>query len=135
MTIEGTDEVLRYAENVPVSPEEAVEPAIELAAAPHRRGAFRQLIRKPGPAIALAYIVLLALAAALRKQLPLQDPNEQDIANKFATPSWNHLVGTDDLGRDLFSRLIYGAWISMQVALIVVAIAMAVSLVIGLFSG
>jgi peptide/nickel transport system permease protein len=135
MTIEGTDEVLRYAANVPVSPEEAVEPAIELAAAPHRRGAFRRLVRRPGPAIALTYIVVLGLAAIFREWVAPYDPNEQDISNKFATPSWSHLAGTDNLGRDLFSRLIYGAWISLQVAIAVIAIAMVVSLVVGLFSG
>ena len=45
------------------------------------------------------------------------------------------LLGTDDLGRDLLSRLIYGARISLLVCVAVIAIAMAVSLVIGLFSG
>ena len=135
MTIEGTDEVLRYAENVPVSPAEAFEPSVELAAAPHRRGAFRQLIRKPGPAVALVYIVIVLLMAIFRDWVAPYDPNEQDIPNKYATPSWSHLFGTDYLGRDLFSRIIYGAWISMQVALAVVAIAMIASLVIGLFSG
>jgi peptide/nickel transport system permease protein len=135
MTIEGTDEVLRYADNVPISPDEAFAPAVELAAAPHRRGAFRRLIRRPGPAIAIVYIVLLGLAAIFRKWVAPYDPNEQDIPNKFATPSWEHWLGTDNLGRDLLSRLIYGAWISLQVALAVVAIAMVVSLVVGLFSG
>ena len=135
MTIEGTDEVLRYADNVPVSPNEAFAPAVELAAVPHRRGAFRRLIRRPGPAIALVYIVVLGLAAIFRGWVAPYDPNEQDIPNKFATPSWEHWVGTDNLGRDLLSRLIYGAWISLQVALFVVAIAMVVSLVVGLFSG
>ena len=135
MTIDGTDEVLRYAENIPVSPDESVEPAVALAAAPHRRGAFKALIRKPGPAISLVYIVVLAFCAVFRSWVAPYDPNEQDIPNKFATPSWSHLAGTDNLGRDIFSRLIYGAWISLQVAICVIVIAMVVSLLIGLFSG
>jgi peptide/nickel transport system permease protein len=135
VTIDGTDEVLRYAENIPVSPEESVEPAIELAAAPHRRGAFKALIKKPGPAISLVYIIVLAFCAINRSWVAPYDPNEQDIPNKLATPSWSHLAGTDNLGRDILSRLIYGAWISLQVAIAVIAISMFVSLVIGLFSG
>jgi len=135
MTIDGTDEVLRYAENIPVSPDESVEPAIELAAAPHRRGAFKALIRKPGPAISLGYIVVLAFCAINRGWVAPYDPNEQDIPNKFATPSWSHLAGTDNLGRDIFSRLIYGAWTSLQVAFWVILISMLVSLAVGMFSG
>jgi len=135
MTIDGTDEVLRYAENIPVSPDEAVEPAISLAAAPHRRNVFRRLIRMPGPAISMVYIVVVAFCAINRSWVAPYDPNEQDIPNKFATPSWQHWAGTDNLGRDILSRLIYGAWISLQVAICVIVIAMAVSLVIGMFSG
>src|SRR5262245_1221933 len=129
MTIDGTDEVLRYAENVPITPDEAVEPAIFLAAAPHRRNAFRRLIRKPGPAIALGYIVVLTFVAINRSWIAPYDPNEQDIPNKLATPSWQHWAGTDHLGRDMLSRLIYGAWVSLEVAISVIVIAMAVSLV------
>src|SRR4030095_9199496 len=88
-----------------------------------------------GPAPPIVYIVGLALAAIFRTWVAPYDPNEQDIPNKFATPSWEHWVGTDNLGRDLLSRLIYGAWLSLQVSLFVVAIAMVVSLVVGLFSG
>jgi peptide/nickel transport system permease protein len=135
MTIDGTDEVLRYAENIPVSPEEAVEPAIALAAAPHRRNAFRRLVKKPGPAIALVYIIVVAFCAVFRSWVAPYNPDEQDIPNKFATPSWQHWAGTDNLGRDILSRLIYGAWTSLQVAIAVIVIAMAVSLVIGLFAG
>jgi peptide/nickel transport system permease protein len=133
--IDGTDEVLRYAENVPLSPEEAVEPSIELAGAPRRRGAFKRLIRKPGPVVAMVYIGILAFVAIFRGWVAPYDPNEQDIPNKFATPSWEHWVGTDNLGRDLLSRLIYGAWTSLLVAVSVIVIAMVVSLVIGMFSG
>ena len=48
MTIEGTDEVLRYAENIPITPDEAVEAAVEFAALPKRKGAFKRLLRRPG---------------------------------------------------------------------------------------
>jgi peptide/nickel transport system permease protein len=135
MTIDGTDEVLRYADNIAVSPDEAVEAAIEFVALPKRKGAFKRLISRPGPAIALGYLILLALAAALAPWIAPYDPNKLDIPNRLATPSWSHPLGTDDLGRDLLSRLLYGARISLSVSLIVVAIAMAVSLLFGMISG
>jgi ABC-type dipeptide/oligopeptide/nickel transport system permease subunit len=77
----------------------------------------------------------VAFCAVFRSWVAPYNPDEQDIPNKYATPSWSHLAGTDNLGRDIFSRLIYGAWTSLQVAIAVIVIAMAVSLVIGLFSG
>jgi len=133
--IDGTDDLLRYAENVPVTPDEAVEAAIEFVALPKRKGAFRRLLRRPGPTIALVYLVVLGLSAVFAKWVAPYDPNEQDIPNRLATPSWSHWLGTDDLGRDFLSRIIYGARVSLVVSLSVIAIAMAIALLVGLFSG
>jgi len=135
MTIEGTDEVLRYAENIPITPDEAVEAAVEFTALPRRRGVVRRLLRRPGPTIALAYLVVLGLAAVFAPLVAPYDPNELDIPNRFATPSWSHPFGTDDLGRDLLSRIIFGARVSLVVSLSVIAIAMSIALAVGLFSG
>jgi peptide/nickel transport system permease protein len=137
MTIDGTDEVVRqpHAENIPITPDEAVEAAVAFAGLPRPRRAFRRLLHRPGPAIALAYLVVLGLAAIAAPLVAPYDPNELDIPNRFASPSWDHLLGTDDLGRDLLSRIIYGARVSMVVSLSVIAIAMAVALVFGLISG
>src|SRR5262249_55505842 len=63
------------------------------------------------------------------------DPNEQDLNNTFASPSWSHWLGTDPLGRDLLSRVIAGGRVSLGVALSVVAIALAVAIPLGLVSG
>jgi len=135
MTIEGTDEVLHYAENIPITPDEAVEAAVEFAALPKRKGAFRRLLRRPGPTIALVYLVVLGFCAVFAKWVAPYDPNQQDIPNRLATPSWSHWLGTDDLGRDFLSRIIYGARVSLVVSLSVIAIAMAIALLVGLFSG
>ena len=99
MTIDGTDEVLRYAENIPITPDEAVEPAIAFAAVPRRKGAFRRLLRRPGPAIALG----LPRRPRARRDLRAAGsrrttPNEQDIPNQFATPSWSHCSGPTTSG-------------------------------------
>src|SRR4051794_32991288 len=120
MTIEGTDEVLRYAENVAITPDEAVGAAVEFAGLPKRKGAFRRLLRRPGPTIALVYLVVLALAAVFAKWVAPYPPNQQDIPNRLATPSWSHWLGTDDLGRDFLSRIIYGARVSLLVGVSVI---------------
>ena len=100
MTIEGTNEVQLIA---------GIESAFELANAPHRRHAFRRLMSRPGPLLAQVYLTLLALAAIFAPLVVPYDPIEQDIPNRLAGPSLSHLLGTDDLGRDFLSRLIYGA--------------------------
>ena len=135
MTIEGTDEVLRYAENVAITPDEAVEAAVAFAGLPKRKGAFRRLLRRPGPTVSLVYLVVLSFSAIFAKWVAPYPPNQQDIPNRLATPSWSHWLGTDDLGRDFLSRIIYGARVSLLVGVSVIAIAMAIALVVGLFSG
>ncbi|ATF11061.1 ABC transporter permease [Brevibacillus sp. HB1.2] len=63
------------------------------------------------------------------------DPNAQDYNKILIAPDGEHLFGTDDLGRDIFSRVVYGARISIQAALISVGIAMLIGVPIGLLSG
>ncbi|MDC0761283.1 MULTISPECIES: ABC transporter permease [Brevibacillus] len=63
------------------------------------------------------------------------DPNAQDYNKILISPDGEHLFGTDDLGRDIFSRVVYGARISIQAALISVGIAMLIGVPIGLLSG
>jgi len=61
--------------------------------------------------------LILALLAPL---LPIQDPNHQDIANRLQPPGSGHIFGTDDLGRDMVSRVIYGARISLPAGIVVI---------------
>src|SRR6056297_1792856 len=90
------------------------------AAAPSKGGQFlslflRNRLAAVGGAI-LAVVVLTVLAAPV---LPLQDPFAQDTANKFLRPfSPGHLLGTDHLGRDILSRLIWGTRLSLVVGLV-----------------
>ena len=119
-------QVSRYAENIR-SPEESVEPASSSRRPP--TGAVRRL-RKPGPAISLVTShrgVCAINRAGSRRTTPTNR-----IPSKFATPSWSHLAGTDNLGRDIFSRLIYGADTGRDRS---DRDLHGVSLVIGLFSG
>lgn len=84
-------------------------------------------------ALIIALLILVALLAPL---LAPHDPIfDQDYSNVLAGPSAAHWMGTDDLGRDIFSRMVYGARISLQAALIAVGLAFCVGVPIGIASG
>ena len=86
-------------------------------------------------ALAGAGIVLLMFAFAAFAQLYGRDPGAIDIAQRLLSPSWSHLLGTDDLGRDVLARILFGARISLLVGFVAVGIATAIGIVIGAVSG
>ena len=135
MAIDDIRDAAAHSENIAITPDEAVEGAAAFVALPKRPGALRRMLRRPAPAAALAYLVIVGLAAIFAPVVAPYDPDTLDIPNRLATPSLEHLLGTDDLGRDLLSRLIYGARISLGVSLSVIAISMLVALLVGLYSG
>ncbi|MEU8674436.1 ABC transporter permease [Streptomyces sp. NPDC048560] len=79
-----------------------------------------------------AVFVLAALFAPL---LAPYDPAQPDFGNVLAEPGWAHWLGTDDLGRDQLSRIVYGARASMQVGLVAVVLAFLVGVPLGLIGG
>lgn len=93
--------------------------------------------RPLGPAFWLAcgWIGLVLLLAVSANLLPLPNPNFQNYAALNAPPSLHHLLGTDDLGRDLLSRLIFGARVSLIVGFVSVGAGMVVGGTLGLISG
>jgi peptide/nickel transport system permease protein len=84
-----------------------------------------------------AALVLLAIVvvAVFDETFAPQGANEQDIDNRLEAPSWSHPFGTDDLGRDILSRVILGASVSLKVGFLSVGLAMAVGTIIGLVAG
>ncbi|TKX29687.1 nickel ABC transporter permease subunit NikC [Campylobacter sp. MIT 12-5580] len=82
----------------------------------------------------LALIVLIVLLALFAPLLPY-DPNAIDISNKFAPSSLTHLLGTDHLGRDVFTRLIYGARLSLFAVVLIFACILSFSFVVGFVAG
>lgn len=83
----------------------------------------------------LVVLGVLAIAAVFGPLLAPYGMNEQNIPNRFASPSWSHWFGTDDLGRDVFSRVLIAARGSLQVGVIAVGIALGLGVPIGLVSG
>jgi peptide/nickel transport system permease protein len=85
--------------------------------------------------LALSYLVLLVLAGTFWRTVAPYNPAKQLVAKPFSGPSWSHWVGTDDLGRDVFSRLIQAGGVSIRFSLIVVTGALLLAVPIGLLSG
>ncbi|KPL55023.1 peptide ABC transporter permease [Prosthecomicrobium hirschii] len=85
-------------------------------------------------AVGFTIFVLVILAALFAPVIATHDPDALDVMNRFAPPSAAHWLGTDHLGRDLFSRLIHGATIAMSVALSAIALALAAGTVLGILA-
>ena len=90
-----------------------------------------RLSKSPLAMFGLAIILLLVFCAIFAEMISPYDPTAQDLAHMFETPSSAHWLGTDEFGRDILSRLIYGARVSLQVGFVAVGIA----LVVGGFLG
>lgn len=101
------------------------------AVGPVRRWLFGDL-RTPVSALALAVIVLCSLFSAW---IAPHDPTFQDYTAILKPASLDHLLGTDDLGRDVFSRLIYGASASVYAAFVAVGVAAVLGIPVGLAAG
>ncbi len=84
---------------------------------------------------AVAWILLIGLAAVFAAYLPIASPTDMDMLGKRAPPSAQHLLGTDSLGRDMLSRLIYGARVSLTVGLLSSVIGVTVGGALGMLAG
>jgi len=87
-------------------------------------------------AVFSAIIVLLLIAvASLASVISPYDPTAIDVHNVLSPPDRTHLLGTDELGRDLLSRMIYGSRVSLKVGFVAVGIAIMIGIVIGSLAG
>ena len=99
------------------------------------------LARDRGAMLGMALFILMVIAAVFSPWVAPHDPLEQDLAASKQGPSWmmgkgwEHLFGTDNLGRDLFSRIVYGTRVSLTVGAFGVLIAGSLGLVIGMIAG
>ncbi|MDQ0510553.1 ABC transporter permease [Ancylobacter amanitiformis] len=93
------------------------------------------VLSTPLGAIGLALVLLIVLTALLAPTIAPYDPTAINVKNRLADPSLAHLLGTDQLGRDLFSRVILGTRTAMTVALTALATALALALPLGLVAG
>jgi peptide/nickel transport system permease protein len=100
-----------------------------------RRTAFRALVSDPMGMLGLGLVTLFVAMALFAPWLAPADPIKISVAEKFQEPSLTHWAGTDQLGRDLLSRIIYGARTALSIALTAVGLAGAVGLILGMIAG
>lgn len=86
-------------------------------------------------AFSLVVILLFCFCAIFAPYVAPHDPTLQDYANVRAKPSSEHILGTDELGRDVLSRIIYGARISLVIGLVPTSISMIIGTILGLMAG
>ena len=96
---------------------------------------FRWLVSDLRAALAIFVLLMLVVVAIGAPWIAPYRPTAQDVNNMLAAPSAGHLLGTDDLGRDIFSRLIYGAPATVYASLLAVSVAVAIGLPVGLMAG
>jgi peptide/nickel transport system permease protein len=97
--------------------------------------ALRRLVRHRLAMLGAAILLVTVALAVAGPLVVAYDPNAMDFTARFAPPSINHLLGTDDFGRDTFTRIVYGARISLQVGIISVGLAATVGSALGIIAG
>ncbi|MDX1449225.1 MAG: ABC transporter permease [Acidimicrobiia bacterium] len=112
---------------------DAGEPPVE-----HRsrlRTTVETVLRNRLAVVGLVILIGLVLVAIFADLIAPSTVNEVDIPNRLSPPSAEHWFGTDDLGRDIFSRVVIASRVSLQVGIISVGLAMAIGVPIGLVAG
>jgi peptide/nickel transport system permease protein len=99
------------------------------------RSAFRRLFAEPSALVGGAIVGAFLILAALAPLIAPYDPSASDWMAVREAPGWLHPFGTDDLGRDILSRVIYGARASLAAGFISVSIALAIGVPLGLVAG
>lgn len=97
--------------------------------------AWQRARRSPGLVIGLVMVVAMVLVAVFAPWLAPYDPDEQDVVVPLAAPSVEHLFGTDYFGRDVLSRVIWGARISLSIGIVSTAAGVIVGTAIGIVAG
>jgi peptide/nickel transport system permease protein len=113
----------------------AAEIVAEATLVEHRRGFRRRWYRTPSFVAGVSILGLILLAAVCAPLITTHGPTQQDLLHTLSGPSWSHPLGTDELGRDVWSRIVFGARIDLRVAFIAVLFSFLIGTIIGLLSG
>ena len=99
------------------------------------RDAVRALLRNRAAVAGFAFILLIILLAILAPVVAPHSPTQQNLLNIYAPPSAEHLLGTDQFGRDILTRILYGARVSLSVAIVTVSAVLLIGVPVGLLTG
>jgi peptide/nickel transport system permease protein len=111
---------------------------VVLAAAPPRRAgplAWRRVLRSPNLIVGAAVLLAVIGAAAAAPVIAPYSPIDQSFSDQLRAPSGAHLFGTDEFGRDIFSRVLFGARIALVIGVLADGIAAALGIVLGVVAG
>jgi peptide/nickel transport system permease protein len=111
------------------------ERAVRESAARERREQLLLFLRNRQGVVGLALVAAFFASAIFAPWLAPYDPMQMDIPARLSGPTWDHPLGTDQLGRDTLSRVIFGGRVALQVAAIGVSVSLAVGLVLGMIAG
>ncbi len=117
----------------PIEIEEGIEP---LPAEPARwRQLLKRILRSRSATFGLTVIIILVFVTLFGPILAPYDPYQYDFQHPREGPSWEHWLGTDEKGRDIFSRIISGAQISMFIGLFAIGMSLGFGLLLGMVAG
>jgi len=103
--------------------------------------AFRQLLQSPPAIVGAVLLSAFVIMALIGPLLAPYNPREQHLIDRLLPPSWSeegdsaYLLGTDQLGRDVFSRLLHGSRVALSVGLFATSLALGIGVIVGLISG
>jgi peptide/nickel transport system permease protein len=95
----------------------------------------RRVVHEPLGALGLFLVVFVLISAIGADWWSTHEPNQINVRAAFASPSLEHFLGTDQLGRDIFSRVLVGGQIALKVSLISIGVALLIGLTLGLIAG
>jgi len=96
---------------------------------------IKRISADPLGLLGLSLVCLMVVSALFASIIAPYDPIALNIIDRLQGPSWSHLLGTDQLGRDLFSRVLFGGQVALKVALISIGAALSIGVVLGMIAG
>ena len=97
--------------------------------------ALKRIVKEPLGMLGIVLIILMTGGAIFADLLSVYEPSKISPRDRFLPPGWEHLLGTDHLGRDLFSRVLHGSRIALSVALFATFVSLVIGVVLGLIAG
>ena len=120
----------------------AVDDDVEVATTSSRRRGEspwqrfrRRFLRERSAVVALCFLGLMVIVAVAAPLLAPADPDAQSLSDRLGSPSWDHLLGTDDLGRDVLSRMLFAARVSLVAAVQATFVGVVLGVPVGLVAG
>ena len=99
------------------------------------KAAVRLLLQSPSALFGVGLVCIIILAAVFAPWVATHDPAAQILSDQLRPPDFKYLLGTDSLGRDIFSRIVWGARISLQMGIVAVSIGLSLGISVGFVAG